>query len=114
MRRNSRGGMPSRDRKPCIACDAALRGRPVSQTSTRRRQRPRMSAALSPAGPAPTMMTSYMASSCHEIASVLKVLTVPQVLRVLVLKVLQVLRVLVLKVLQVLRVLVLKVGLIRF
>src|SRR5215204_1177164 len=58
--RNSLGGMPSRVRNPCMAWDAALRGCPVSQTSTRRRLRPRMSAALRPAGPAPTMTTSYM------------------------------------------------------
>ena len=50
--------MPSRVRKPCIAREAALRGLPVSHTSTRRRQRPSISAALSPAGPAPMMMTS--------------------------------------------------------
>src|SRR5688500_11704318 len=50
--------MPSRVRYPCSASEAALRGRPVSQTSTLRRQRPRMRAALSPAGPAPTMTTS--------------------------------------------------------
>src|SRR5438128_9483949 len=60
MRRNSSGGMPSRDRKPCSACDTALRGRSVSQTSTRRRHRPRTSAALRPAGPAPTTTTSQV------------------------------------------------------
>src|SRR5687768_6843492 len=58
--RNSSGGMPSRVRKPCMACEASLRGCPLSQTSTLRRHRPSTSAALSPAGPAPTMTTSYM------------------------------------------------------
>ena len=48
--------MPSRLTNPCMACDAALRGRPVSHTSTRRRLRPSISAALKPAGPAPTMI----------------------------------------------------------
>src|SRR5436190_7172691 len=69
--------MPSRVRNPCIARDAALRGRPVSHTSTRRRERPRISAALSPAGPAPTMITSYMTSSCHGSRGRLDVGTIP-------------------------------------
>jgi hypothetical protein len=50
--------MPSSDKKPCSARDAALRGRPSSKISVRRRQRPNNSAALKPAGPPPTMMTS--------------------------------------------------------
>src|SRR5688572_7365525 len=58
--RRSRGGIPSRVRNPCSARDAELRGRPSSHTSTRRRQRPSINAALSPAGPPPTMTTSYM------------------------------------------------------
>ena len=45
---------PSRERNPCIAWEAAFLGVPVSKTSDRRRQRPSISAALSPAGPAPT------------------------------------------------------------
>jgi hypothetical protein len=45
-----------------MAREAALRGLPVSHTSTRRRERPSISAALSPAGPAPMTMTSYMTS----------------------------------------------------
>src|SRR5260221_1634740 len=57
-RKSSSGAMPSRVRNPWRACEAALRCCPVSQTSTCRRHRPRMSAALSPAGPAPTMITS--------------------------------------------------------
>src|SRR5687767_1846703 len=43
-----------------MAMAAALRGRPLSHTSTRRRQRPSTRAALRPAGPPPTMTTSYM------------------------------------------------------
>src|SRR5688572_30806685 len=50
--------MPSRVRKPCSPVERALRGWPSSHSSTRRRQRPRMSAALRPAGPPPTMITS--------------------------------------------------------
>src|SRR5678815_5193069 len=38
----------------------ALRGFPTSHTSTLRKHRPRTSAALSPAGPPPTMMASYV------------------------------------------------------
>jgi len=41
-----------------MAFDARFRGRPVSHTSTLRRQRPSISAALKPAGPPPTMTTS--------------------------------------------------------
>ena len=51
-RKSAPAGMPSRVRKPCTACDHRLRGSPTSHTSTRRRQRPSISAALSPAGPA--------------------------------------------------------------
>src|SRR4051812_15989704 len=50
--------MPSRVRYPCNAPETALRGRPASQTTVRRRQRPRTSAAFNPAGPPPTMITS--------------------------------------------------------
>jgi len=35
-------------------------GSPMSHTNVLRRQRPSMSAALSPAGPAPTMTQSYV------------------------------------------------------
>ena len=59
IRRNSRGSMPSRDRKPCISLEAQLRGVPVSHSSTLRLQRPSVSAALRPAGPAPTITTSH-------------------------------------------------------
>src|SRR5690348_3042937 len=41
-----------------MARERALRGRPVSQSSTRRRHRPSSSAALRPAGPPPAMTTS--------------------------------------------------------
>ena len=41
-----------------MACVAALRGLPLSNISTVRHARPSTSAALMPAGPAPTMMTS--------------------------------------------------------
>ena len=44
--------------RPPIPFDAALAGRPVSSTSTRRRARPSTSAALRPAGPPPTMTAS--------------------------------------------------------
>src|SRR4051794_23540563 len=44
-----------------MARAAALRGRPASKTSTRRRHRPSTSAALSPAGPPPTIRTSCRA-----------------------------------------------------
>ena len=41
-----------------MAREVALRGWPASSTSTRTLARPSTSAALSPAGPAPTMTTS--------------------------------------------------------
>src|SRR3954464_13461156 len=56
--RNSAGGIPSRERKPCSARDRILRGWPASMRQTRRQQRPRISAALRPAGPPPMMRTS--------------------------------------------------------
>src|SRR5216683_6335118 len=59
IRRNSEGRQPSRERYPCMPPDAALRGWPSSQSSTRRRQRPRIRAAFNPAGPPPMMITSY-------------------------------------------------------
>src|SRR5437763_17013396 len=40
----------------------AFRGEPASMTTTRRRARPRTSAALRPAAPPPTIATSYLAS----------------------------------------------------
>jgi len=48
--------------------EAALRGLPESHTSTRRRQRPRTSAALNPAGPAPTMITSNSACFISDVS----------------------------------------------
>jgi len=48
------------DRKPCMAWTVALRGWPLSASSTLRRARPSMSAAFSPAGPPPAMTTSNM------------------------------------------------------
>src|SRR6266567_9586192 len=60
VRKNTAGGMPSRVKNPCIAKLSALRGCPASHTSTRRRHRPRNNAALNPAGPAPTIITSYI------------------------------------------------------
>src|ERR1700685_3851632 len=60
--RNRPNSMPSRDRKPCMRCAAALRGVPLSVSSTRLRHRPRTSAALNPAGPAPTITTSQAAA----------------------------------------------------
>src|SRR5690349_22328458 len=41
-----------------MAAETRLAGRPASTSSTRRRARPRTSAALSPAGPPPTITTS--------------------------------------------------------
>ena len=58
LRSSSAGGMPSRDRKPCSAWDVRFRGAPASQMTVRRRARPSSRAALNPAGPPPTMMTS--------------------------------------------------------
>jgi hypothetical protein len=53
-----------------MASEARFRGFPVSQTSTDRRHRPSISAALSPAGPPPTITTSYMpAVACMAPAS---------------------------------------------
>jgi hypothetical protein len=59
---NSCGGIPSRERKPCMCAAGAFRGAPESTTTTRRRARPRTRAALRPAAPPPTMPTSYGAS----------------------------------------------------
>src|SRR5438067_8538255 len=63
MRSSSAGAMPSRVRKPCNAFEAALRGRPASQRRTRRRHRPRRSAAERPAGPPPRMIASQTVDS---------------------------------------------------
>src|SRR5262245_9670083 len=60
MRRNSWGRTPSRVMKPLTPRDTPLRGLPSSQTRTFLRQRPRMRAAFRPAGPAPTIMASYI------------------------------------------------------
>src|SRR5689334_6200110 len=57
--RNSAGGMPSRVTKLWIAWARALRGVPLSARRTLARPRPSKSAALRPAGPPPTMTTSY-------------------------------------------------------
>ena len=53
------GGIPSRDRKPCMCAAGALRGDPASSTATRRRALPRTSAAFNPAAPPPTTTTSW-------------------------------------------------------
>src|SRR4051795_5471793 len=58
IRLNSLGSMPSRLRKPFRCQDAAFRDLPVSHRSTFLWQRPRVRAALRPAGPAPTITTS--------------------------------------------------------
>ena len=50
---------PSRVKKPFTPCETLLRGWPASHRSTRRRQRPKMRAAFRPAGPPPTITTSY-------------------------------------------------------
>src|SRR3712207_4299516 len=60
MRRSSAGLVPSRVRNPLTPCDTRLRRLPASHRSTRRRQRPRMRAALRPVGPPQTMTTSSM------------------------------------------------------
>ena len=44
---------------PCMCAEKRLRGSPPSTTRTRRRERPSISAALRPALPPPTMMTSH-------------------------------------------------------
>ena len=59
----SAGGIPSRDRKPCMCVAGALRGTPASITTTRRLARPSTSAALRPAGPPPTIATSLRSDS---------------------------------------------------
>lgn len=50
---NSVGGSPSRVIDPCIALEAQLRGVPRLHTKTLRQHRPRMRAALGPAGRVP-------------------------------------------------------------
>ena len=65
-RRKTSGGMPSRVRKPCIATDAQLRGVPRSHIRTRRVARPSISAALIPAGPAPTITTSHVSRAVRR------------------------------------------------
>src|SRR5688500_13674739 len=69
--------MPSRVRKPCRPVERAFRGRPSSHSSTRRRQRPRMSAALKPAGPPPTIITSqsiYLAAVIERLPDLFRAL----------------------------------------
>ena len=56
---SSEGGIPSRDRNPCMWAAGALRGEPASRTTTLRRARESTRAADSPAAPPPTMITSY-------------------------------------------------------
>ena len=61
LRRAARlGGIPSRDRKPCMWAAGAFRGSPASITATRRLARPSTRAALRPAAPPPTTTTSYV------------------------------------------------------
>ena len=47
------GGVPSREMNPCMCAAGAFRGSAASMTIARRRARPRTSAALRPAAPAP-------------------------------------------------------------
>src|SRR5436190_18998393 len=58
MRRSSAGFIPSRVRKPCTPSDRLFLGRPASHRTTFLRHLPRTRAALSPAGPPPTIWTS--------------------------------------------------------
>ena len=51
-----------------MAFDARFRCRPVSHTSTLRRQRPSISAALSPAGPPPMTSVSYRSAARGGVA----------------------------------------------
>jgi transcriptional regulator with XRE-family HTH domain len=60
---SSAGGMPSRDRNPCMRAAGALRGSPASTTATVRRARARTRAADRPAAPPPTTRTSYLSLS---------------------------------------------------
>ena len=55
---SSAGGMPSRERKPCMWAAGALRGSPASMTTTERRARVRTRAAERPAAPPPMTATS--------------------------------------------------------
>ena len=59
LSKNSLGDMPSLPKNPCMAGDRSFRGRPASHTTTLLRHRPNNSAPLKPAGPPPTMTTSF-------------------------------------------------------
>lgn len=50
--------MPSRTMKPCMAAAGALRGVPLSITTTERRERAGISAPFSPAAPPPITTAS--------------------------------------------------------
>ena len=58
-RRHAEWGTPSRDRKPCVWAEGALRGFPQSMTATERRARASTSAVFRPPVPPPVTMTSY-------------------------------------------------------
>ena len=67
--RNPAGGVPSKPSTLCIASVGSLRYTPESSRTTSRWVRPRVSAACSPAGPPPMMITSCMGFSSRGVAS---------------------------------------------
>lgn len=67
-RRISGGGVPSKTMKPCTAFAGALRGEPLSITTTERRERARISAPFSPAAPPPITTASTVPSSSASLA----------------------------------------------
>ncbi len=67
-RRSSGGGVPSRTMNPCMASAGALRGEPLSITTTERRERASISAPFSPAAPPPITTTSTVPSGSASLA----------------------------------------------
>src|SRR5207249_1449313 len=66
--RISDGGVPSKMMKLCTASAGALRGEPLSITTTERRERARISAPFSPAAPPPITTASTVRSASASLA----------------------------------------------